>query len=297
MAVGWRATSVHGNLPAEHNVAPEGPTMQQRLQTALEAARRAAALVASRAGDPGRLATKSADVDLVTEVDIASGVLIIETILAHEPDARFLIEEPPALEQTGAAPGTLADREVWVIDPIDGTTSFVHGFPCFSVSIALVSDGVPVLGVVHNAALGEVFHAIAGEGAFRDGEPIHASAATTVAGSLLVTGFPYDRGAPLTRQLAVFADILRDVHGIRRDGSAAIDCCHVACGRADGFWEYQLKPWDTAAGMLIAQEAGAIASGIDGRAWDPTVGDIIVAAPALHGDLLARIRAADPLQD
>ncbi len=270
--------------------------MTQLLELAERAARRAGALLANRAGDPGRTGTKSSDVDMVTEVDIAAGVEAVSELLAADPMATFIVEEPEVYGLTGAVRGTLDDDAVWVIDPIDGTTSFIHGFPAFSVSIARLERGRPLAGVVFNVPMQELFAAEKGAGAIRDGVPIHASSAASIPRSLLVTGFPYDRGAPLQRQLAVFGEILKTVHGIRRDGSAAVDCCHVACGRADGFWEFGLRPWDTSAGILIAQEAGAIATGIDGSPWTPGTADILVAAPDLHAVLLTAIREADPRQ-
>ncbi len=270
--------------------------MTEALELAQRAARRAGVLLAARAGDPGRTGTKSTDVDMVTEVDIAAGVEIVRELMAADASATFVVEEPEVYDLTGAPRGSLEDDAVWVIDPIDGTTSFIHGYPTFSVSVARLEHGKPVAGVVLNVPADEIFCATAGAGATRNGASIHASEATTIARSLIVTGFPYDRGAPLDRQLTIFGTILRTVHGIRRDGSAAVDCCHVAAGRADAFWEFGLKPWDTNAGILIAVEAGAVATGIDGSPWTPGAPDILVAAPALHPALLAAIKEADPLQ-
>lgn len=261
-----------------------------------DAARTAGALLASRAGRPGRTGTKSSDVDMVTEVDIAAGVQVVNVLLAGDAGATFLVEEPEVYGLTGAPEGTLDDPAVWVVDPIDGTTSFIHGYPTFSVSIARIEHGEPVLGVVYNVPADELFAGAKGTGSTLDGVRLRASEARTISRSLLITGFPYDRGAALDRQLAVFSAIIRDVHGIRRDGSAAVDCCHVAAGRADGFWEYGLKPWDTAAGVLIAREAGCVVTGIDGSPWTPATPDIVVAGPTLHPVLLAAIQRADPLQ-
>jgi myo-inositol-1(or 4)-monophosphatase len=270
--------------------------MQEAVVLAELAARRAGRLLAERAGHPGRTSTKSSFVDMVTEVDIAAGVEAIEELMAGDPDATFLCEEPEVYDLTGAPRGSLDDRAVWVVDPIDGTTSFIHGFPTFSVSVARLEGGRPVAGVVYNVPGDELFAAREGAGATLDGVPISVSDADSISRALIVTGFPYDRGAALDRQMAVFGSIIREVHGIRRDGSAAVDCCHVAAGRADAFWEYGLKPWDTNAGVLIAMEAGAVVTGIDGAPWLPETADIIVAPPSLHPVLLAAIRAADPMQ-
>ena len=161
------------------------------------------------------------------------------------------------------------------------------------MSVACLRDGQPVAGAVYNAALDEMNAAAVGLGATRDGAPLSVSDAPTVRDALLITGFPYDRGAPLDRQLAVLAAFLRaPVHGIRRDGSAAIDCCHVAGARADGFWEYYLKPWDMAAGVVILREAGALVTDVDGAPWTAHSESICCANPALHAEMLAVIGGA-----
>ncbi len=264
--------------------------------TALETARTAALaggeVLRAREGDLGAVRSKGWATDFVTEADIASGVAVAQAILAAHPHARLVVEEPEVCEQLGVEPGSLDDEEVWLVDPLDGTTSYVHGFPCYSVAVALVRAGQPVAGAVFNAASAELFSAAAGHGATRDGGGIRCSAAATVPEALLITGFPYDRGEPLDRQLAVLAAFLRSpVHGMRRDGSAAVDCCHVASGRADGFWEYTLKPWDMAAGALICREAGARVTDVDGRDWSTASDSICVANPALHTAMLGVIRS------
>lgn len=267
------------------------------MYTMLEAARAAALaggeVLRDRGGELGRVRSKSWSIDFVTEADIASGLAVVRTLVEHIPGARVLVEEPEVCEQLGIEPGTLDDDEVWVVDPLDGTTSYVHGFPCYSVAVALVREGQPVVGAVYNAALGEMFSAAVGLGATRDGSPIACTHARTVRDALLVTGFPYDRGAPLDKQLAVLGAFLRaPVHGMRRDGSAAVDCTHVASGRADGFWEYALKPWDMAAGVVICREAGAATSDVDGRQWNSRSESIVVANPSLHAEMIEVIAAA-----
>jgi myo-inositol-1(or 4)-monophosphatase len=229
----------------------------------------------------------------VSETDIAAGVLAVRHILSRDTDARFVVEEDEVYEIAGIDKGDLGAGACWVIDPIDGTTSFLHGFPCYSVSIARLEDGVPVVGAVYNVALDEMHSASRGQGAFTNGEPIRVSTASRVNEALMVTGFPYDRTTPLDRQLAVLAAFLRNpVHGIRRDGSAAIDCCHVAGGRCDGFWEYSLKVWDVAAGVLLCTEAGAHVTDIDGRPWTIESDSICAANPTLHEEMLRVIAQA-----
>jgi myo-inositol-1(or 4)-monophosphatase len=262
------------------------------LDIAREAALAGAAVLDAHVGDPGAVRTKTSASDLVTETDIASGVAVVRAISAHLPGARFVVEEPEVYERAGVEQGRLDDPEVWVVDPLDGTTSFVHGYPCYSVSVALLRDGQPIAGAVRNAAAGETISAAHGEGATIDGTPIRCSAAASIAESLLITGFPYDRTVTLDRQLAVFTRLLRTVHGVRRDGSAAIDCCHVAAGRADGFWEFALKPWDTAAGVVVLRESGALVTDMRGAPWTVDTVDHVAAGPALHPVLLDAIARA-----
>ncbi len=266
---------------------------------ARDAALAGGAILAAHRAQPGAVRSKEWRTDFVTEADIASGVACVRTILAHDPLARIVVEEPEVCEILGIEPGSVTDPRVWVIDPLDGTTSFLHGFPCYSVSVALVADGEPVAGAVYNAALAELVSAERGAGATLNDTPLRCSDAASVQDALVVTGFPYDRGAPLERQLAVLSAFLRaPVHGVRRDGSAAIDCCHVAAGRADGFWEYALKPWDMAAGALICREAGAVVSDTDGTPWTAASEGIVAANPVLHPQMLEVIRSAgEPAAD
>lgn len=267
--------------------------MPNMCDVAREAASAGGEVLVSRAGDLGRVRTKTSSTDFVTEADIASGVAVARTIVSKLPDARIVIEEPEVYELLGLEPGTLQDPEVWLVDPLDGTTSYVHGFPCYSVSVALVRERQPIAGAVFNVALGEMCWASHGEGAYREGNRLACTNVGNVSDALLVTGFPYDRGAPLDRQLNVLGAFLRNpVHGIRRDGSAAIDCCHVAGGRADGFWEYALNPWDMAAGVVICREAGAKVTDADGQPWTSATPSICVAGPRLHADMLDVIRSA-----
>lgn len=263
--------------------------MARHLELAREAASAGGAVLARHAGAIENVRTKSSASDLVTEVDIASGVAVVRAIADALPEARFVVEEPEVYELAGVRRGTLADQEVWVVDPLDGTTSYVHGYPCYSVSVALVRDGRPVIGAVYDAARHIMHSAATGEGATRDGMSVSVGGAREIREALLITGFPYDRTLPLDPQLAVLSYMLRRVQGIRRDGSAAIDCCHVATGAADGFWEYGLKAWDTAAGAVIASEAGALVTDMHGRPWSVETSDVIVANPALHPRIMEAV--------
>lgn len=246
-----------------------------------------------RAGNLGRVRTKTAAMDLVTEADVASGVATCLAIAERFEGARFVVEEDEVHELTGVPRGDIASGEVWVVDPLDGTTSYVHGFPCWSVSVALLRDGVPVAGAVRNEPLAETFRAARGEGAHLGDARLRCSPETVPERALLATGFPYHRGAPLDSQLAVLSHLTRlPVRDLRRDGSAAVDCCHVALGRCDAFWEFELRPWDTAAGCVIAQESGALVTDVRGGPWHAGMLDILIANPGLHARLLEEIERA-----
>jgi myo-inositol-1(or 4)-monophosphatase len=267
--------------------------MPEAIEIATTAARTAGALVRERADAVVAIRTKSTALDLVSETDVAAGVAAVNSILAHEPDARFVVEEDEVYGLTGGARGELFDERVWVIDPIDGTTSFLHSYPCYSVSIACLERGELVAGAVYNAALDEMNSAVAGGGAFRDGKRLSVTTGELLGRAVLATGFSYDRTRPLDLQLAAMSALLRaPVQDLRRDGSAAIDCCHVAAGRCDGFWEYALKVWDMAAGVLILREAGARVTDIDGTEWTPRSDSICAANPALHAQMLDVIQTA-----
>jgi myo-inositol-1(or 4)-monophosphatase len=259
------------------------------LEAAAAAATAGAEVIREHGRRLGRVRTKSSGVDFVTEVDIASGVAVVRSLMEAMPGARFVVEEPEVYGLTGGTEGTLDDDEVWIVDPLDGTTSFVHGYPCYSVSVACVRSGRAAAGAVFNAASWELFTAVDGGGAFLDGNPIRTTAAADIPQALLATGFPYERTTTLDRQLRIFAAVIRVAHDIRRDGSAAVDCCEAACGRVDAFWELALRPWDMAAGVCILREAGCAVTDTAGRDWTPHTTDIVAANPALHAKLLELI--------
>ncbi len=223
------------------------------------------------------------EVDLVTDVDRRSEALILERLRAAFPEHAIYAEESG---RSGSH-----DYE-WVVDPLDGTTNFAHAVPCFAVSIGLAYRGVVTLGVVYDPLRDELFAAEAGRGATRNGQPIHVSTQTDLGHALLTTGFPTDvRTSPINnfREWELF---YRRSQGVRRPGSAALDCCFVACGRFDGYWEYKMKPYDVAPGALIAAEAGARVSTVAGEPYDFTVGSILIANPILHGQMLAVLAEA-----
>jgi len=232
--------------------------------------------------------TKSSGTDMVSEMDKASEALIVEGILAVRPDDAILGEE------TGARTGTSGVR--WVIDPLDGTTNYLYRHPIWAVSVGVEVDGKVVAGVVVAPALQETFTAALGKGAWLNGDPIAVSGATDLARALVGTGFGYAASRRAV-QAAVLPRLLHLVRDIRRNGVASLDLCWVACGRLDGYFEAGGQPWDVAAGLLIATEAGAVPSGLDGGPVAPE--SMMIAtpgvAPALF-ELLVRSGAADPLK-
>jgi myo-inositol-1(or 4)-monophosphatase len=227
----------------------------------------------------GRLTkiTKKGAIDLVTEADTASEKAIIETISATFPDHGILAEESGLKECLGS--------EQWIIDPLDGTTNFAHGVELFAVSVAFSSNKKILFGAVLNPATGELFTATAGEGARLNGRPIKVSRTKTVSDALLVTGFPYDFPTIFKPMMDRFSNCLTAARGIRRLGSAALDLCFIACGRFDGYWEQNLKPWDTAAGLLIAREAGASVTDFSNSPFSIDKKEVLATNGNIHNDM------------
>jgi myo-inositol-1(or 4)-monophosphatase len=175
---------------------------------------------------------------------------------------------------------------VFVVDPLDGTTNFLHGFPWYAVSIAALIDGVLTAAVVLNVATGELFTAVAEGGSRRNGQPIHVSKITDPIRALLGTGFPFKHSDQITEYLRGFAAAMRETAGVRRAGSAALDLADVACGRYEAFWELMLAPWDIAAGILLVREAGGLVTDLSGAPAQVEQTGIVAGNPAMHGWLL-----------
>lgn len=222
---------------------------------------------------------KKGAIDLVTQADLASEKAIIETIRKHFPDHGILAEE------SGLKEG-VRDYQ-WIIDPLDGTTNFAHRLPLFSVSIALSIKGKISFGVVFNPISEELFSAVSGEGAKLNGRKIAVSETAVVSESLLVTGFPYNHKELIDILQYRFNRCLSASQGLRRLGSAAMDLCYVACGRFDGFWEQNLKPWDTAAGYLIAKEAGAVSTDFSNQPFAIDKKEILTTNGKIHKEMLS----------
>lgn len=219
------------------------------------AAARAGALIRARYRERPAIAFKG-EADLVTATDKESEALIVEAILTAFPDHGIVAEE--------SAPRPGRGEHRWYIDPLDGTTNFAHGYPHFAVSIALAAGDDLVLGLVHDPIREETFTALRGQGARLNGAPIGASDTAVLDRALLGSGFPADRRQRAGFYVPFWQAALERAQCVRRSGSAALDLSYVACGRLDGFWEWRLKPWDTAAGRLIVEEAGGRVSDFGG---------------------------------
>jgi len=237
------------SVPGGKSLWNTAPTLLQDLLTlATDLALAAGALHAEGARQALRVETKSSSTDLVSQVDREAERLIVDQLRAARPDDALLAEEGASRQ------GTSGVR--WVIDPLDGTTNYVYGYPAFAVSIAVEVDGGAQVGVVFDSSADHLYQAVRGHGAACDGARIGAREQTDLSQALVATGFSYD-AAQRANQGATLAQVLGRVRDIRRGGSAALDLCHLAAGRIDAYWELDLSPWDYAAGALIAREAGA----------------------------------------
>ena len=231
--------------------------------------------------------THKGTVDLVTQYDLATEQFIVEKLRAAFPEHRLIGEETHQGDY-----GAILEKAIY-IDPIDGTTNFVHGVPHVAISIAVYEHGEGQMGVVYNPILDELYCAVRGEGACCNGKPIHVSTQDTLQQALIATGFPYtkvERGADFDWVMNAMQHMLADVRDIRRLGSAALDLCYVARGVMDGYYEICLKPWDAAAGMVIAREAGAVITSIDGTPVDFSNTTVVAANPTLHQQIVQHLR-------
>ncbi|HXI94182.1 MAG TPA: inositol monophosphatase family protein [Blastocatellia bacterium] len=217
-------------------------------------------------------------INLVTDVDLASERLIREAIATYYPRHEILGEEG-GLSESGS-------EYRWVVDPLDGTTNYAHGYPIFCVSIALECKGEIVLGVVYDPMRDELFAAERGGGAALNNRPIHVSKTAELMQGLLSTGFPYDIKTSKLTNLDHWANFAMNAQALRRDGAAALDLCYVACGRFDGFWELNLSPWDTAAGALIVTEAGGRVTNFSGGPFSNYKPEVVASNGLIHDRML-----------
>jgi myo-inositol-1(or 4)-monophosphatase len=262
-------------------------TLHPMLTIAVKAARRAGSIINRASLDLESFpVTQKRHNDFVTEVDRAAEAAVIEIINRAYPDHAILAEETG---EAGNRRGTSEYR--WIIDPLDGTTNFIHGFPQYAVSIGLEHKGVISQAVVYDPARNELFTASRGRGAFLNDKRIRVSKRVKLAESLIGTGFPFRDLKHLDSYVATFKALTRQTAGIRRPGAAALDLAWVACGRLDGFWEIGLSPWDVAAGSLLIQEAGGLVSDFRGEGEYLASGDIVAGTPKVFPQLLKVVQA------
>lgn len=254
--------------------------MQAFLNTAVSAARKAGDTAARYLSRVHEIEVRNkARNEFVTQVDLMAETIIVDAIRQRYPEHGILAEEG------GHSPG---DDHLWIIDPLDGTTNFVHGFPVFAVSIALQVRGQLEVAVVYDPCRQELFTAIRGAGAQVDGRRIRVSQLIDLDGALIGTGFPYRSNLEwLDRYMIMLRAVMERTAGVRRPGSAALDLCSIAAGRLDGFWEFGLSPWDIAAGALMIQEAGGYVSDLGGNGDFLESGNIIAGGPKVHDALKA----------
>jgi len=257
--------------------------MHPMLNTAVKAARKAGAIINRASLDLDQLTVRSKqDRDYVSEVDQMAERAIIETLLDAYPKHAILAEESGA---TPSAQGG-SDDYTWIIDPLDGTTNFLHGLQQYSVSIALKHKGQITQAVVYDPSRNELFTATRGSGAFFNDRRLRVTKRTRLEECLIGTGFPFRDFSFVEAYTNMFRDMMRATSGLRRPGSAALDLAYVACGRYDGFWEMHLKPWDLAAGSLLVQEAGGLVGNFVGNEGFLDSGNIVAANPKIFSQML-----------
>jgi myo-inositol-1(or 4)-monophosphatase len=256
--------------------------MHPMLNTAVKAARRASTIINRASFDIDQVhVTRKEHNDFVTEVDKAAEASIIDMLKTAYPDHAILAEE------SGASSNLNDDNEnVWIIDPLDGTTNFIHGFPQYAVSIALQQRGQITQAVIYDPTRNELFTASKGAGAFLNDKRIRVSKRDKLANGLIGTGFPYSDLSYMDEYMTMFRAMTEKSAGLRRPGSAALDLAYVAAGRLDGFFELRLKPWDLAAGALMISEAGGIVSDFEGESSYLQYGDLVAGSPKVFVQML-----------
>ncbi|MBF2029362.1 MAG: inositol monophosphatase [Oscillatoriales cyanobacterium C42_A2020_001] len=262
--------------------------LQSFLDLATEAAYVAGAVLQDYADNLKQIQEKGRPGDLVTEADKAAEAKILDVLHRFVPDHAILAEES----------GQIGDRHnpfLWAIDPLDGTTNYAHRYPISAVSIGLMIEGIPQLGVIYDPFRQELFRAASGLGATCNQHPIQVSATRELEKSLLVTGFAYDRHQTVDNNYAEFCYLTHLTQGVRRSGSASMDLAYVACGRLDGYWERGLSPWDVTAGVVILQEAGGTVTAYDGSAFDLRSGRILATNGQIHARLSQALQNVPPI--
>lgn len=256
--------------------------MHPMLNTAVKAARQAADIIQYGARNLDRLTIDSKGPgDFVTEIDRNAEAAIVETLLGAYPTHGILAEEG-----SGATHGNPQSEHIWIIDPLDGTTNFLHGMPTYCVSIALQVAGKLTQGVIYDPSRNDLFTTTRGGGAYMNNRRIRVSKNDKLRNALIGTGFPFRDGAAFDEYVVQFRNLMPKTAGLRRPGSAALDLAYVAAGFYDGFWEMKLNPWDMAAGALLILEAGGLVTGIDGEDTYMQSGAVVAATPNIFPELL-----------
>lgn len=259
--------------------------LEQYLDIATEAATAAGAIILSNWGQVNKITEKGRSGDLVTEVDYQAEQEILKILHRHVPNHAILAEESGTIVTTD-------QHYLWAIDPLDGTTNYAHTYPVAAVSIGLLIDKIPQVGVIYNPFRNELFRAASGSGATLNRRPIRVSQTHQLSKSLLVSGFAYDRRETTDNNYAEFCYLTHLTQGVRRSGSASLDLVDVACGRLDGYWERGIQPWDVVAGIVIVQEAGGKVTAYDGSPIDLTSGRILATNGYLHSSLSQALQEA-----
>ena len=262
--------------------------MNDILEFAVATAREAGQLLCRHYGQDHSVQLKTTDIDLVTEADIASERLIVDAIRKRFPNHTIISEEGSGNVQDATADSP----PVWLVDPLDGTVNYAHGYPLWGVSLSLSEGGRVVLAVTFDPLRDEIFTAQQGRGAWCNGERIKVSGVAEMYQALVATGFAYKRATVADNNLSEFGAVMPQVQGVRRAGSAVLDLAHLACGRLDGYWEMHLQPWDWAAGWLLIKEAGGIVTGLRGETWSLDSKDIVASNGRIHAKLLALLAKA-----
>jgi myo-inositol-1(or 4)-monophosphatase len=263
--------------------------MPDALKFAIAIAQEAGQLLCRLHKERHTVKTKSSDIDLVTEADVASEQLIVAAIGRAFPSHRILSEEGLGdLDDfvAGSSP-------VWLVDPLDGTVNYAHGYPAWGVSLALSQAGQVLVAVTFDPLRDEIFSAQKGQGAWCNGEHLKVSDVAGLRQALVATGFAYKRATLADNNLAEFGAVMPQVQGVRRAGSAVLDLAHLASGRLDGYWEMHLNPWDWAAGWLLVEEAGGKTTDMKGEPWSLLARDMVATNSHLHAELLTHLTQAN----
>lgn len=264
----------------------ENQKLASYLQAACRAALEGGSIVKDLYNKPHSITMKG-EIDLVTEADVASETAIVASLEQDVPGIEVMAEESAGTELIASSELT------WVIDPLDGTTNFAHGLPVFAVSIALLENSSPVVGAIYCPMQDELFCGLKKNGAWLNGKQIQVTQTSMLIEALLATGFPYNIHDNLETIISQVKAVLPKVRDIRRAGAAAVDLAWLACGRLDGFWELELKPWDTAAGWLLVEEAGGKVSDFSGNTFSCFGRETLASNGALHTELVSMLVTED----